>query len=252
MDNNIIQWNIRESRVNYSELLLLMTKYCPAIICLQETHLKSNNTINRNHVSYNYIKHPAYKPCGSSSVIINDNIPHSEIKLNTNLQAAAISSTLHKTITVCSIYIPPNEEIKESELNNLIEQLPRPFITMGDFNSHHEIWRSKKTDKKGKIIESLLNKCQFCIYNNRTNTHLHPATGTYSAIDFTICDPYLFLDYDWKVHDNPCGSDHFRILLQNKINKLNKRTPSWNLKTANWDEFKTSCLTELIPEANKN
>ena len=49
-----------------------------------------------------------------------------------------------------------------------------------------------------------------------------------------------------------CGSDNFLILLQNKTNKLNKRTPSWTLKKANWDEFKTLCLTDLIPEANKN
>ena len=66
------------------------------------------------------------------------------------MQAVAISATLHKTITVCSVYIPPNEEPKDLELNNLIEQLPRPFIIMGDFNSHNEIWGSKKTDKKGK------------------------------------------------------------------------------------------------------
>ena len=72
--------------------------------------------------------------------------------------AVAISVTLHKMITVCSVYILPNEESKELELNNLIEQLPRPFIIMGDFNSHNEICGSKKTDKKGKVIESLLNQ----------------------------------------------------------------------------------------------
>ena len=43
--NKRIQRNIRCARVNYCELLLLITKYCPAIKCLQETHLK-NNTIN--------------------------------------------------------------------------------------------------------------------------------------------------------------------------------------------------------------
>ena len=202
MNNNIIQWNIRGSWVSYSELLLLITKYCPAIICFQETHLKSNNTINiKNHISYNYIKHPTDRPCDSSLIIINNNIPHSEIKLNTYLQAAAISATLHKTITVYSIYIPPSKEIKESELNNLIEQLPRPFIIIGVFNSHNEIWGSKKTDKKDKIIESLSNMQQLCIYNNKSNTYLHSAKGTYSVIDLTICDPNLFLDYNWKVHD---------------------------------------------------
>ena len=149
--NKIIQWNIRGARVNYSELLQLISIYCPTIICLQETHLKNNTTINiKNHYSYNYIKQHTNRLCGRSSIIINNNIPHSEITLNTNMQAVAISPLRHKTITVCSVYIHPNEEPKEFELNNLIEQLPRPFITMGDFNSHNEIWGSKKTDKKGK------------------------------------------------------------------------------------------------------
>ena len=54
------------------------------------------------------------------------------------MQEVAISATHHKKITVCLVYILPSEELKESELNNLIE-LPRPFIIMGDFNSHNEI-----------------------------------------------------------------------------------------------------------------
>ena len=106
----------------------------------------------KNYYSYNYIKQHTDRPCGGSSIIINNNIPHSEITLNTNMQAVAISATLHKTITVCSVYISPNEEPKELELNKLIEQLPRPFVIMRDFNSHNEIWGSKKTDKKNKTF----------------------------------------------------------------------------------------------------
>ena len=109
-----------------------------------------------------------------------------------------------------------------------------------------------KTDKKGKVIESLLNQHQLCMYNNKSNTYLHPATGTYSAIDLSICDPSLFLDYNWKIHDDTCGSDHFPILLENTTDELSKRTPSWNLGKANWDGFRTSCLAQVTPEANKN
>ena len=110
-----------------------------------------------------------------------------------------------KTKVNTNTNIEENEEPKELELNNLIEQLPRPFVIMGDFNSHNEIWGSKKTEKKGKVIESLLNQHQLCMYNNKSNTYLHPATGTYSAIDLSICDPSLFLDYNWKVHDDTWG-----------------------------------------------
>ena len=152
---------------------------------------------------------------------------------------------------VCSVYIPPNKEPKEFELNNFIEQLPRPFIIMGDFNSH-KIWERKKTDKKVKVIESLLNQHQLCMYIKKSNTYLHPATGTYSAIDLSICDPSLFLDYNWQVHDDTCGSDYLPILLEDRTDELSERTPSWNLGKSNWDGFKTLCLGRLTPEANKN
>ena len=142
------------------------------------------------------------------------------------MQAVTISATLHKMITVCSVYIPPNEESKELALNNLIEQLPRPYIIMGDFNSHNEIWRRKETEKKVKVIESLLNGHQLYMYNNKSNTYLHPVTGTYSAIDLSICDPSLFLDYNWKVHDDTCGSDYLQILLEDSTDELSKRTSS--------------------------
>ena len=93
----------------------------------------------KNYYSYNYIKQHTDRPSGGSSIIVNNNITHGEITLNTNMQAVVISATLLKTITVCSVYIPPNEEPKELEMNNLMEQLPRPFVIMGDFNSLNEI-----------------------------------------------------------------------------------------------------------------
>ena len=95
------------------------------------------------------------------------------------------------------------------------------------------------------------------MYNNKLNTYLHPATGTCSAIDLTICNPNLFLNYNWKVQESKevsstCESDHFLILLENSTIKLSKRIPTWNLAKANWDGFKISCLGQLTPEANKN
>ena len=67
-----------------------------------------------------------------------------------------------------------------------------------------------------------------------------------------ICNPSLFLDYNWKVHDDTCGSDHLLILLEDSTDELSKRTPSWNLGKSNWDGFKTLCLGQLTLEANKN
>ena len=71
------------------------------------------------------------------------------------------------------------------------------------------------------------------MYNNKSNTYLHPVTGTYSAINLIICDPNLFLHYKWKVHDDTCGSDHCPILLKNSTDEFSKKiTPSWDLEKA--------------------
>ena len=42
MSNKILHWNCRGNRANYEELLLL-NKYNPKVVCLQETFLKDKN-----------------------------------------------------------------------------------------------------------------------------------------------------------------------------------------------------------------
>ena len=39
-NNSILQWNCRGIRANYEELLILLDKYNPKVVCLQETSLK--------------------------------------------------------------------------------------------------------------------------------------------------------------------------------------------------------------------
>ncbi|VDI46862.1 Hypothetical predicted protein [Mytilus galloprovincialis] len=67
---------------------------------------------------------------------------------------------------------------------------------------------------KGKIIEDFVSQEGLCIFNDGSNTYLHPGNGSYSSIDIPICDPSLLLDYSWRVHDDLCGSDHFPIVLK--------------------------------------
>ena len=145
------------------------------------------------------------------SIFINNNAPRSHIPLNTNLQAVAVSITLHRVITLCSIYIPPSSRLSPKDLDDLIPQLPSPFILLNDINGHNILWGSKDINDKCRIIESFIDNHGLCLYNTKTPTYLHPATGTYTSLDLSICFPTLLLDFDWKVHDDLCGSDHFPI-----------------------------------------
>ena len=107
MANRLIQWNCRGLKANFNELLLLLTGLCPSIICLQETFLKPTDNLNiRGYTLYNHIHQAGDRASGGSSIVVNNSVPQSQIHLNTNIQAVAVKVTLHKTIHVCSIYLP--------------------------------------------------------------------------------------------------------------------------------------------------
>ena len=58
----------------------------------------------------------------------------------------------------------------------------------------------------------------------------------------------LLLDYDWKVHDDLCGSDHFPVLLNNIGPDLDEPVSRWKLNKANWAQFQTLSTTRLLED----
>ena len=107
--HKIIQLNCRGLRSNYNEILLLLSLLMPSVFCLQETFLKTDDQLNiRDFNIYNYIYSEGQRSSGGSSILVHSSCPQREIKLVTSLQAVAVSVTLHKEITICSVYIPPN------------------------------------------------------------------------------------------------------------------------------------------------
>ena len=237
MQNRIIQWNCRGLKANYEETLLLFKDYEPAALCLQETHLKDSDNISiRNYTAFQTTNNE--RAAGGVSIFVNNNAPHSHIPLNTN--------TLHRVITLCSIYIPPSSRISPKDLDDLVPQLPSPFILLGDFNGHYILWGSKDINDKGRIIASFIDNHGLCLYNTKSPTYLHPATGTYTSLDLSICFPTLL--YDWKVHDDLCGSDHFPIFLNNIGPDLDEPVSRWKLNKANWAQFQTLCTTLLLED----
>ena len=129
----IIQWNCRGIRPRYEELLLLLTLLRPSVFCLQETYLKSEDNFTfKNFKTYNHIHSDCLRASCGSSIMINSSLPQREIKLKTDLQAIAVSVTLVKEITLCSVYFPPSFSLRSEHLNSLLQQLPSPYMLLGD------------------------------------------------------------------------------------------------------------------------
>ena len=245
---NIIQWNCRGLRANYNELDLLLSRWQPVAVCLQEIIVPDSFTNNNRH--YSLFKRCSTgtngQPIGGVGILVNKRIPHSEIKIDTSIEAVAVRISTKKPITLCSIYLPPSKKWSTNNLLTLVTQLPHPVLLLGDFNAHNTLWGCQNTDKKGDQIEDFLQQSNMCLLNDKSATYLHPATGNYSSIDLSICDPGLFLDYSWQVHDDLCGSDHFPIILSPTTSTPNASVQRWKLRKADWTEYANMCCSELL------
>lgn len=164
-------------------------------------------------------------------------MPQSFIVLKTNLQVAAVKVTLHQQISICSVYIPPDEEMNGTELQEITNQLSIYFILIVDFNCHSTpSGDCKNTNQKGKNMESFIENNNLCIFNDKSPTFICPFSGNQSAIDLSLCDSSMFLDFSWKVLPDTYGSDHYPICLQNS-EQTDEKSQWWNLNKANWEEY---------------
>ena len=107
----------------------------------------------------------------------------------------AVTISTSKTITVCSLYLPPSENLNIVLLTRLIDQLPTPFVICGDFNGNSMTWGCEKNNSRGDIIDDFITENNVCLLNDGSYTYLHPATGTSTAIDL-LCVLRTFL---WRL-----------------------------------------------------
>ena len=249
MANHILQWNCRSVKANLEELNLFINEEKPVAVCLHETFLKDSDRFTLKYHSC-YFKHCSDKDkaSGSVAVIVNNTVPHRPLKLDSTLQAVAVTISLNMTITLCSVYLPPSLPIDIKELDHLLDQLPKPFILMGDFNSHHTLWGCIDTNDKGRIIEDFITKHDLVLLNDKSSTYLRPATGSYSSLDLTICSPGIFPQFTWKVCDDLHGSDHFLIQVSEVGPSVQQCPQRWKLHKVNWEQFRVQCEQSIHPE----
>ena len=194
------------------------------------------------------------RAAGGTAILVRQGIIHSHLQLDTSLQATAVRITLSKTITLCSIYIPPSSAISLHDMDDLVRQLPTPYMLLGDFNSHNPLWGGNTIDGKGQRVEQFMDNHSLCFLNDGSYTYFHPGYGTYTAIDLTITQPNLLLDFSWRVLDDLwlCGGDHFPIVIKHQGPATGGREPGWRLKKADWHSFRALCDERLTADIHNS
>ena len=181
---------------------------------------------------------PGDRSHGGAAIIVNKAIQHSVIQLRSPLQVVAIKAILGKAITICSIYLPGADGFTNHSLQDLINQLPTPFLLLGDFNAHNPLWGGTNRDMYGSIVENILNANDIVLYNDGSMTYHNIHTNTYSAIDLSICSSSIAMDFNWSVNDYLHGSDHFPIHLKYSENIPTPSPPKWKEKEADWNKYR--------------
>ena len=104
----------------------------------------------------------------------------------------------------------------------------------------------QKPNDKGRIIEDFSTKHDLVLLNDKSSTNLHPATGSYSSLDLTICSPGIFQNFNWKFVDDLHGSDHFPIQVSEVGSTVQKRPQRWKLLKADWEQFGVIANSQFI------
>ena len=231
--HKIIQWNCRGLKPNYNEVSLFISEYNPSVFCFQETFLKPDDNISlRGFNIYNYIHTDCLRPSGGASMFVKSSFPQRKIDLQTELQATAVSVTLDREITICSVYIPPSFSLNSQHLDNLLQKLPSPYILLGDFNGHNILWGGQNNDSRGELIENFITKNDICIMNDKSYTyHSHSdpiADFTSSLTEISKeCIPQTSTN---PTKSNPWYNDDCKEAIKQRKQALSKfkRSPNTN------------------------
>ena len=132
---------------------------------------------------------------GGSAIFLRSDVPSSLIQLRSPLQAVAVLVHVERTFTICSLYMPPNEVISRRELEDLIQELPRPFIFLGDMSTRHPICGDAMRNPRGDYISRMIEDSDLVILNTGEIMHFHVQTGSLTAIDLTMASPDIALDF---------------------------------------------------------
>lgn len=156
------------------------------------------------------------------------------------------NGTDHKLIC-CSAYLPYDLPVLTQSLVKVTEYCGKNGMKMiigCDANSHHVVWGSSDTNRRGEKLLEFIIASDLCILN-KGNRPTFIDRRREEVIDITLCSLGVELDVSgWHVSQEYSLSDHQPILFSlsaDKQSPISFRNP----RKTNWDSFKENLGTEI-------
>ena len=170
----------------------------PRIVALQESLLRPSDKPSFRGYEVLHRARVADRASGGVALLIAHDTSHEPVTLQTDLEILAIRVHTTPPLTVASVYLPPGQPFHRRSFLDILPQLPRPFVLLGDFNAHHPLWGSTTTCARGRQLEDILFSNRFSSFNTFTaalltgEQHQPVLLNLWVNIGgFSICDMFL-------------------------------------------------------------
>ena len=175
-------------------------------------------------------------------MLIKEGLPCIEAILPTQsgTRVAAKIFTDNRTITICSLNLPPNYDNNnmQTQLNLLLTSMTRPFNITAVRNGHHYNWGSYYCDQRGRLIDQWITDNNLSLINTGEPTFIH-SNCNLTHIDLAVTSNDIAPLLTWNPLPDAYTSDHFPITIASTLTCPEiEGPPRWLLKSANWDKFK--------------
>ena len=243
---SVLQWNCNGLLAHQNEfknhLAINRDKY--DVICLQETFLKPEKNFavsgysiirqdrkenNKGGVLTMVKENLKYVLCGSSE---------SNSQIDSCIEYIQVDIKLSRSrIKIVNVYIPPDKEVGENNLNSFYGS---QSLIIGDLNAKSTLWGSPQSDRRGLVLEELIDKHNATVINTGQATSQHHS-GSVTHLDIAIVDSSIAAASNWSVLNNTIGSDHCPTVVTIHNRKLyveRDGPPRFKLSKADWRKFK--------------
>ncbi|KAK3918307.1 putative RNA-directed DNA polymerase from transposon X-element [Frankliniella fusca] len=217
----LMTWNVNGYLERANEIEILLTKYNPDAILLQETHFNNN------------------PKKGGVAILIKTDIDHATEDIDTNTaESVTISTTIagNKRIYLTSLYCPPNMKVKKPDIFKLPVQKTN-FIIAGDLNAKNNSWGHRTTNYYGKWFEELCEVNDLTLHVPEEPTrNANSCTDIEDILDYVITGTNIKLSLK-VLKEEFNTSDHIPILIS--IEDIKITNISTNYFRTRWERVIT-------------
>lgn len=248
----ILQWNIQSMRRKKHDLVHLINKFRPSVIAISETWLIPGSRFRIP--GYSCLRDDRADGYAGSALLIERSLSFSQIILPSHPPDINIVGVRSSDISYISLYIPHPNSSLIPDILVLLSSIPPPIMIMGDFNAHHVLWGSSHSDLFGLSLLDIFNEIDLCLVNDGSPTRrVYPSQNPKSAVDLSLCSPFLSSLLSWRILPSTYGSDHFPIIITipNRVTPYRNPCPSmkYKLSCADWSSF-SSCLDQSLDSSD--